>query len=545
MASWLCSRPKLIAILAIMLLLIPHALFLLQPIFVDERAVLTNVLKFANELTLIPTHTRYPTFFSYIAAPFIGLGAFLHSVFGGSGDIKESVAFAYYLEGRTLVMPARLLSLAALTGAIVFLGVYLSRRFGRPAGYTAGAAALATPALLSYGSYALPDALVLVLCAVSLILALRFLETYPHRPARNYLLLSAFVSGLAISTKYNAFASVIPIGAACIILLVSGKTDFLGMIRMTVLSAIVCIGAFLLGSPAWIIAPELMLDGLHFEMEHAKAGHLGTSGIPLLGHVELLVRGSPWEKGMPVLFIGSLPGIAVCIRNKTSHAVLPAALIAATMGLGAFSAKQSLQYLYPMVGGLCYFWAAGISHLEARSKTLSAVVPMLFIAVIYAASFENGLRYLRPNATEIAADWMYRNIPEGSSIAVDAGHVPSIFSEEALRKLEVSAVGKLSRRIVAHIRTNYRLYDVVPLERSTEWLKQSRAEYFVTSDLASSRFFELGIFTGIEPDIQTALGVKFHRVRAFYKELFASRGWDKVFLVDTGNGPKTVIYKRI
>lgn len=214
MTSWFWSKRNIFLTIGIVLLLIPHALFLLQPFFMDERATLTNVVKFAHELTLIPHHTKYPTFYSYIATPFIGLGAFWHSVFGDTGTIRETVAFSYKLEPLSLILPARFLSLAVMTGSILVVGGFLSRRFGRRDGFTAGAAALATPALLSYGSYGLPDATVLGLCTLSLIFALRFFEAYPQSSSTTQLVLSAFVAGLAISTKYNAFASVFPIAAA-------------------------------------------------------------------------------------------------------------------------------------------------------------------------------------------------------------------------------------------------------------------------------------------------------------------------------------------
>ena len=43
--------------------------------------------------------------------------------------------------------------------------------------------------------------------------------------------------------------------------------------------------SFLLGSPGWLIAPSHMLNGVVLELRAAAFGHLGISGVPLLGQI--------------------------------------------------------------------------------------------------------------------------------------------------------------------------------------------------------------------------------------------------------------------
>ncbi len=189
--------------------------------------------------------------------------------------------------------------------------------------------------------------------------------------------------------------------------------------------------AFLAGTPGWLLAPRLFAAGLSFELEHARAGHLGTAGLPVLGQLELLARDAPL-----VLVLGA-GGLWVGLRQPDRRSAVVAAVSAGSaLLLAATSHKQSIQYLFPMFPALCDAAAAAVARLAAARARAGLLAVGLALGVCAGANLEAGLRAaLHPSTTRVARNWIESHVPAGTRVALEDNYVPRLYSSEALTKL--------------------------------------------------------------------------------------------------------------
>ena len=536
-------RPLPIAFVVILaLLLVPHVLYTQQPYFMDEGPILLNVIEFLSERTVIPVHAKYPTLFSYLAAPFVALGVAFRWAFGEWNSIHDVVGWMLLVEPLGLALPARLLSLTllGLSGGALF--VFLRPRLGHCAGAFAFVLVLASPAFLQYGSYGLPDVAVFFFCVMSLLCVAAHVEDLKTDRSIRYLVLSSVFAGLAMSTKYNAASAIVPISACILFRYSSGQWGSARASLMTVASAGAFLGAFLVGSPGWILDFELFSSELLYEVRHATGGHLGFDGIPILGNIELLATEAP------VIFIWGFAGFILSFwKGRPGLWWVSSIAVLASIGLSAISSKQSLHYLYPGFAGLLLLGSFVASELEQRNQRVAVIVVGMMALVLGGQNFGHAKRFLQPNTTELARQWMYDNVSEGSQVAPDWAYVPKVFSGDQIARVERVRDWASQRWHISmskHMRSHYRPYEIVELEYSVDWLSNTDAEYLITSTSAYSRFFTNGTFTRTTPEPSNPLGREFSSRRAFYSSLFNSAIWYEVYSVHTDNGPRTTVFRK-
>jgi hypothetical protein len=526
-------RVKLALFAVATLLIVPHGLFAFRDTFGDEHAIVANALSFLAKKTLIPQSTSYPSLYSYLATPFVALGAVVLAKVGQFASVRDAVAVAIADDRWFLVIGPRILSIALLV-AVALLSVFgLRRRFGALPAYFGGALILTSPSLSGRGTFALPDVLVLLCCFCSFLLLLRYATE--HGAPRVLYLASAF-AGLAFSAKYNGGAAALPIAYVLASDFVRRKSSLSDSLQRAGLSAGVFLVAFLCGTPGWLLAPGVYWQGLAFELDHAERGHLGSSGIPVLGQLELLVKHEPLllALGLVGLFHQRTP------RDRAFGVAI--AVLVSGLGTAALSRKQSIQYLYPFLPGLLYFALEGLRQtLSARWKV--GVLTAL-IAVGAGVNYQQGAAAaFTPSTTEMTRRWIYQHIPPGSEVALETNYVPRLFSEAGVERIASDKL-KGGPRVAAYLRREHPRYRVRELVYDEGWLRREGAEFIVTSSSAYQRFFTSGLFTGRAPSPDSATGHEFARKKAFYAELFESGRWTEVFQVDAANGPHTRIFAR-
>lgn len=531
-ASW--WWPRLLLSFLAALLIAPHALYALRDTFGDEHAIVANALSFLAKKTLIPASTSYPTLYSYLATPFVAVGAVVLAQVGHFGSVRDAVAVAISDDRWFLVIGPRVLSIALLVAVAATCVLGLRRRFGALPAYFGGALILTSPALSTRATFALPDVLVLFCCFASFLCLLRYVsEEAGVRP----LYWASALAGLAFSAKYNGGAAALPVAYVLISDLVQRRSSLFEAVRRAGLCAGVFALAFLCGTPGWVLAPDVYWQGLAFELDHAERGHLGSAGIPVLGQFELLV------KNEPVLLALGLAGLLYyhgAPRDRAGGVAI--AVLVSGFLTAALSRKQSIQYLFPFFPGMLYFALLSLCQaLEVRWKlgALAAVV-----AVGVGVNYQKGIAAaFTPSTTELARDWIYRNVPAESEIALETNYVPRLFSDAALARIEMDKL-KGGPRIAAYLRREHPLYRVRELVYDESWLQREGAEFVVTSSSAYQRFFTSGLFTGRPPSPGSATAAEFAQKRAFYDELFDSGRWTEVFQVEAANGPRTRIFAR-
>lgn len=509
-----------------------HVLYTKQPFFIDEYPVISNQLRFAHERTIVPDHAKYPTFFYYFSLPTTALSIIYHYISGSYNSVAQAASDLFLFERRELAMGARLFNVALFYAAATIIAQIVRKQTSNISALIVFLLMVSAPGLLPYSAYALPDVTLLFL-SVGIHWFLYRLRT--PSDFKNLYLAAALV-GLAVSTKYNAAGLLLPVAVwGTLVFWRGGILNSWQLLRHVALSTVFLISFFLIGSPGWIIDTEFFASELRYEIEHAKDGHLGTSGVPLLGQFELLLR------SLPVLFLLSVPGAVLAIKTTRAESAIPISAAIGTLMLAAMSEKQSFHYLFPAVPSLVILAGFSAEAIVRRFDLSGAVIlgSIAFLASVlslYLSSY-----YLKPNTTELAKSWIVENVPEGSSIASEWAYVPMLHTHESVERLRKS---KPYRALGSDPLGQEPIYNVISLEPDFRALDASGADYVVTSSRAFNRFFQFGVFTRLEPAANSVLRADFERARGFYTELFDSRGWELVLEENTRNGPRTLIYRR-
>ena len=514
-------------------LLIPLLLFAFRDSFGDEYAVVGNALNFVAHRTVLPINVSYPTLYSYLATPLVVLGGVGAWLAGLGGSVRECVARSLAEDRWPLVIGPRLLSIVLVGAAGWTVTVTARRRFGDGAALVAAVALLSSHAVLVQGTYALPDPLVLFLCAASFGLLVRHAEDQDDRRLR----WAAAAAGLASAAKYDAVCAVVPIAFVLGRRLSSAGSP--GAFRELGRCAGAFTLAFVCGTPGWLIAPGLFAAGLRFEMNHAQVGHLGAAGVPVLGHLELLARYAPVALGLGAV------GFGIGLRRRDRGTVLAWISFAGGLVMAATSHKQSIQYLFPILPALCYAAAAGVAYLATARVKVGLVAIGAALGICTGANLLAGLEAaLHLSTTELARRWIEANVRSGSRVALENNYVPRLYSAEALAKLAAeSPEGEpIARRLAGQPPQPLR----GPRDPSQPalLLASGGPDVIVTSDQAYGRYFSSGLFTMRPPRADSPLWSQYSASREFYRELFTSPFWTEVLDMPAGNGPRTRVFAR-
>lgn len=516
------------------LALLAHVLYLGQPYFMDEDPILKNHFHFAQNLSILPSHSKYPTFYSYVSFPGTGLVVAYEWLFGAGGSPGGAAGRLYYFDRDLLVLPARMISLIVLLLGVVCVTI-MNRRFGGWVSLLSGLCLLATPGLMRYGAFALPDILVLTLSGLCLLLLLRALEASEARAATRAMILASISTGLAISSKYNGIAVIPAIAITGFLLcLENGGFQVRRFVTLALVSMVSCTLAFLIGSPGWVLSFDFFLAGFMHEVWHAKAGHLGGSGVPVLGQIELLLT------HFPLLFPLSIAGIIVWVMRDRDRAGLVAlTLVVSGLATSAQSSKQSIQYLYVIVPAMIFFFGVFWQRTAELIPRGAPIAGLLVAAIATMVSLWSASTLLRPNTTDMTADWLAANIAADHSIALDWAYVPNLYSEKELSDIAQNAAdpGIPTALRAAQPTTRIERHNADPA-----YFDGDPADYIVVSDAAYRRFFNSGYFTRLHPPEGTGLARDFNTRRAFYSRLFESGEWEVIYEADTGHGPRTLVF---
>lgn len=510
-----------------------HVLVTLQPSFMDEYPVLGNVAHFAQHRTIIPDHTQYPPLYSYIISPFVGL-------WGATLALQGRLASVAELRGYLHVNPVVLFWGARLVTLICFaIAVRLVYATARAAGnrqvtsLVAATVLASSVGLVRYSGYALPDVTMMMFAAGVMYYAV-CLPSSP-RPVRSALLCGA-VLGLALATKYTALGVALSVVTAAWL----AAPSFRNRLRLLVVAAVGSVTGFLIGSPGWVLAFRRYWEGLTFEAGHMRAGHLGATGVPLLGQLELLARADPH-----ILAIAALSVVAAIVcrpRAMRSEAIMAAAALGVLV-VAAPAKKQSLQYLFAAYPAMAVLVSTGLDKVRhPRSPYLNGGVALLCL-VSSVVGLHYALRWaLLPDSVEVSRQWIYTHIERNASVAVDWEYVPRLYNVEELSAMHHGTTSAYMSALRAPLMVPY---NVSQLEHEAHCLLRRDIDYIVTSSGCYGRFFRAGVFTGKPPPDDSPMVEEFRHRREFYRALFDGHGgWCLVYAVDTGNGPRVLVYGR-
>jgi len=233
-------------------------------------------------------------------------------------------------------------------------------------------------------------------------------------------LLAGAAAGLAVSSKFSAM----PVLAAVVLaswLYPDKKKRF----YLLILSLLAAFLAFALTSPFALLDFKFYLAQILEQggMVQGKLDYPYTrqyrGTVPFAYHVEQQLRwGMGWPLGL-ASFIGFAWVIFRLLRRKSppGEIVILAWVLPYFIINGSFMVKF-MRYMLPIIPFLCLFGALFLEHLSGKIRHISLAPFVLIPTALWALAFVNGV-YGQTHPWIEASRWIYRNIPPGSTIAVE------------------------------------------------------------------------------------------------------------------------------
>jgi len=520
----------------LLLVLVVSAVVRLIPcrayVFIDEGHILFNVAHFVHHHTLLPSTFYYPTLYSYLIAVPTGLTALLLLRLGVISTPADFITL-FEFDSILPLLGARLASVAFGLATIAVVFRIGTRFFSKGAGLLAAALLGLSQLHIGYSALALPETATGFFVAICLYCSLAALD----RGGRWFPLAGA-AAGLAATTKYNAAMAGLAIVAAYLLREAAKRpilSASLWFNRTTALTALALVGAFVAGSPGWLMAPRPYWDALMFDRTLMAVGHLGSFGPPYLRHAELL-----WTReGTTALLFGA--GVLyACLRPTRARWVLAFTILLSFLVIGAWATKN-VHYLLFLFPALAVLGADAVCDILRRTAAGRWAVAATVMAVLAWPAWSAG-RTAIDNLTDdnrwTAARWIEASVPPSATVVVDWSYVPRLIDVgERDRFLRVRR-GDLFGRRPPDVPT----YRLVPLVHRLDWLlSRGTGEYLVASDY--QRYV-----TGTPPPEGNPLRAEYLRRHDLYAALVRNPeriGMRRIMEFGDGLGPRVLVFERV
>jgi len=295
-----------------------------------------------------------------------------------------------------------------------------------------------TPGLIQISHFGTTESLLSFFFLLVLLLSLKILE---KQKIKYYLFLGTTL-GLAVGTKISALTFVFPVFLVFLINLKnvffskSILKNFANLLVKNLIFLVFLVLFGLLSSPYLVLAFEKSRGTLTYETSVATGESavfytrqfLDT--IPVLFQIENIF---PYALGWPIFILGSL-GIVISIyllifsliKKSTKTIIHNSLFIILTSFLIYFLSQAFLfckwtRFVAPIFAFFPIFAGVTLSYLRnlrylSYLLVFTAIIPGIFFSQIY----------FRPDIRFQASEWIYKNIPSGSSVLFDTGNVVDI-----------------------------------------------------------------------------------------------------------------------
>lgn len=454
---------------------------------VDEPALVRSVMGLRFDLN--PHHFDWPHFHFYFCYFFfvvlVKFRALLQVL--NLRPLLEPLVPIFWQDPQIFYLEMRIIS--ALMGTATVGLVYLIGRklFDKKVGLLAAAFLAVYPLHNEISHYALLEAPLTFWVTLSFLFSVLIFKRR-SLPAgrqgwRDYLLAGLF-AGLAASTKYNGALAIVPITAGHI--LGSHKNSNSGVSKygpfgqvldnlwMLLLSGLVALGGFLLGTPFAVLDWKLFLShepqrGFLWQM--MRVGAVSWSELPrvLWERLGVLISGS----GVVIAVLG-VWGLFVVLKNRRREGLLllsfPLVYFFYIARLGYFNAH----YFVPLAPFLSILAAAGLVWVLGDLRWAGLV--LLVLVIPFVGSARIGYILSQKDTRQVASDWVAENIPEGSRIAKDGEYQPVLEG-----------------------------FEPIPVKDwSLDWFRENNVDYIIVAgyDLDEEKFSGLKLVKKVEPRLQ-------------------------------------------
>ncbi|HEU5423075.1 MAG TPA: DUF2298 domain-containing protein, partial [Nitrolancea sp.] len=321
-------------------------------------------------------------------------------------------------------------SLSALADVItVVLAMILARRlYGRAAAPISGLLLATTVTMIQLAHFFTVDSFVTMFATAVLLAALLLVE----RPTRLRAIVAGLLIGAALATKISVFTLAIPVALALVLAYRQhGPPRSLVLaLRRLLWTGAAALVAFALFEPYAFWQPHAFFNDISSQWKMANGSadlpytrqFVGT--IPVRYELGNLVH---WGLG-PLFGIAALVALVVVARRgrkmRPGEIILLAWIVPYFAVISTAEVKY-LRYAEPIVPALAILTGGFLAALAVRwpARSWRGAVSLGLTAVVllgtlgWALAFES--IYTRPNSHLAASDWIYRNVPPGSTITAE------------------------------------------------------------------------------------------------------------------------------
>jgi 4-amino-4-deoxy-L-arabinose transferase-like glycosyltransferase len=383
---------------------------------VDEPEIVERAFAMMKNGTLNPQFFDYGQLTLYIQLA-VSIARFVvGAITGAWGSLAEATSASFYLWGRAVT--------AAFGVATVLVVFRIGMRWGARHALLAAALMAVMPLHVRYSHFVLTDVPLTFFVAVTMLLALGAHE----RPGLRAFALAGAAAGFAAAVKYNGgLALVMPL-AACWMTPAARPSRLACSLAAVGAAA----AAFFVSAPYTLLDLPGFLDRFaRLTAEYRHAAPLYDSGEVLyLKHLRLQFA---WP-GMLLIGGGVIMGLIRAVRGPGRVPWL----IALSFPIPYFFmiAEQRIvyaRYLLPLIPMLCIFAAAavisGVSLLRryqfprgVRTAMIAGLTLALLAPPTVTAVGFNRV-HTRVSTVDLAYDWIVTNVPAGSRLALEGGHL--------------------------------------------------------------------------------------------------------------------------
>ena len=407
----------------------------------DEKPILDRALTFAKG-DPNPHNFLYPTLHLYALFMWEALFFIVGRVSGVFGSLSQ-FQNAYFVDPSKHVLAAR--ALTAVVGAVTVGAVYRlgATLYGRATGTAAAFYMAVAPMAVRDAHYIKLDVPVTLFATLALA-SLAAIVVDPLVASRRRAWIGAGVfAGLAISTHYYAAFLALPF-------VVVALMDRLRSGRWTVSAGLLClaglatVAAFAATSPFFFVEPHTVVRDFTElrEVDIDRAVSAGWfSSLPAYGW--LLAKAVGW----PVLALGLLGAVVALVTGWRRGVLLvsfPAGFILFVSN--TFPASRYLNIVLPCITVLAAYATVRLSAFVPSARTTAAAFLCLLAgmpAIIDSIAWDRF--FARDDTRTLAARFIEREVPAGTSIAIQPYSAPLIQSRDALLEALRARLGEESR----------------------------------------------------------------------------------------------------
>ena len=417
----------------------------------DEARYVSIPLNILKSGDFNPHFFNYPTLFFYLLAATYALYFLFMASHGALSNLNGLTLPEQVLPGVVgrATMPSQFWvgrGAVALCSVLTVLLVYwLARQvFGRRAGLLAALLLAFSPTHIRNSHFIAPDVPMVLVSMACLCVAYGVLT----RGRRQDYVLAGLLAGLAISTKYNAYAVLVPLLLAHFFQrggrIVAWVRHSLVVDTDLLLAGLACGAGFLVGTPYAVLDLPAFLNGVAFEVRHyATVGDPGTEyQNAWLWYSAFLLRA---EGLLPLLAVGQAIRGALAHQRQTWFLLsypLVSLLLVSSYAVKNDRTVLTIVPVLAILAGAALDWMIGV--LQARlGKTAAPLLWTAGAALVLAALLPPALnavqidqRLARPDVRTVVTRWLEATLPPGARIVGEYYSPLLLQSQQAFRQVD-------------------------------------------------------------------------------------------------------------